>query len=243
MDTQEYLSCIVTCTEYDSDISILCSVWGMVMKKRIVCVAAVLLLLFAALAVLANTGILLEWEHRVYHLIARQMTAERTAFLRTFTRLGDPLSVIAICLALLLIPRLRRSVAVPVVAATVIAAGLNKVLKHVFLRERPSILWLIEESGFSFPSGHAMTNMALYLILSLLAVKHLRHPAARFLLPVLLVGSALLIGFSRVYLGVHYAGDVLAGWALGAAVALVVYALWDRLPARKNNCGSRYLKR
>lgn len=90
--------------------------------------------------------------------------------------------------------------------------ALNELLKAYFHRDRPTTA-LLHQYGLSFPSGHAMMSLAFYGCLAWLAVQHGRHwgwAAA-------LVGFAVLIGLTRVFLHVHYPTDVLAGFAGGAA--------------------------
>ncbi len=90
-------------------------------------------------------------------------------------------------------------------------------LKPVFARPRPD-LWprLVGETGFSFPSGHALASAAFY---PLLARATLRLRRGAFFM--IALGLPLFVGFGRLYLGVHWPSDVLAGWALGAAQAAV----------------------
>lgn len=102
------------------------------------------------------------------------------------------------------------------------SALLNLAAKAAFARERPS-LWesIAPESNFSFPSGHAMGSMTLACVLVLLAWR------TRWRWPVAAVMSAfvVLVGLSRVYLGVHYPSDILAGWAAASVWAVAVYLL------------------
>jgi undecaprenyl-diphosphatase len=113
-------------------------------------------------------------------------------------------------------------------ALTVIAVGLGtglvmSVLKPLYDRERPTVVTHIDPpGGLSFPSGHSMISAALYLTLGMMIARSLEHRRLR----VFAVGTgaflAFLIGFSRVYLGVHYPSDVVAGWTVGGAWALLV---------------------
>ncbi|MGY2893241.1 phosphatase PAP2 family protein [Deinococcus sp. UYEF24] len=107
------------------------------------------------------------------------------------------------------------------------AALLNVALKLVFARARPQVIpWLWEEGDASFPSGHA--SMAAALAVTLTAL--LWRTPYRWMSAVLGVVYVALMGVSRVYLGVHYPTDVLAGWALGLAWAGgVALVLWQRL--------------
>ncbi|MBD2843774.1 phosphatase PAP2 family protein [Paenibacillus sp. IB182496] len=94
---------------------------------------------------------------------------------------------------------------------------LNYALKALFQRSRPALERLVEAGGYSFPSGHAMVSMCFYGMLGYLAWGAWRsrdraYGALFFAAGLLLAG---LIGFSRIYLGVHYASDVVAGFAAG----------------------------
>lgn len=91
---------------------------------------------------------------------------------------------------------------------------LNQALKHFFERPRPEFA-MLQQSGHSFPSGHAMIGGAFYGLLIYIVWRTVRVKSLRWALAVLLTLLILLIGYSRVYLKVHYATDVLAGYALG----------------------------
>ncbi|HYP16267.1 MAG TPA: phosphatase PAP2 family protein [Opitutus sp.] len=113
-------------------------------------------------------------------------------------------------------------------AFVMVASGggllLNTTLKNLFDRERPDeTLRLIEIHSHSFPSGHAMSSATIYLTLAVLLTRlvTLRREKLYVLGAALLV--SFLVGLSRVYLGVHYPTDVIAGWAAGVAWAQVCW--------------------
>lgn len=109
------------------------------------------------------------------------------------------------------------------------SALLNTGLKHLFRRPRPEVYRLAEATGFSFPSGHSMAAFSLYGLLALLLWPHLRGIAGR---TAVLAAAGILIaaiGFSRIYLGVHYPSDVLGGYAASACWIAIVLALYRRL--------------
>ncbi len=94
--------------------------------------------------------------------------------------------------------------------------GLQEGLKAIVVRPRPHLWpWLIPQSGYAFPSGHALAGATFYPLLA--RDVSCRWPRARALAWTLAITLAFFIGFGRLYLGVHWPSDVLAGWALGAA--------------------------
>ena len=98
------------------------------------------------------------------------------------------------------------------------AAVLPELVKAVVARPRPTLWpWLIPTSGYSFPSGHAVAGAALYPLLGWLALRSRGRGRVGYLLG-LAVGVS--IGLGRLYAGVHWPSDVLAGWALGMALSL-----------------------
>ncbi|WHX51004.1 phosphatase PAP2 family protein [Paenibacillus woosongensis] len=101
------------------------------------------------------------------------------------------------------------------------ASLLNKLLKIIFQRERPFVHRLVEETGFSFPSGHAMAAFALYGALAFLLWRHIRPQWGRILLIVLSCFMVVMICISRIYLGVHYPSDI-AGALLASGFWLSV---------------------
>ena len=147
------------------------------------------------------------------------------------TSLGGTTVVTLITLAVLgyLIMDGKRSAALLVLISVAGGAGLSSLLKLGFERPRPDLVaHLVDERTLSFPSGHAMVSAVIYLTLgALLAQVHGSIRLKIYILSVAVI-LTLLIGISRVYLGVHWPTDVLAGWCAGAAWAIGcwVIAAW-----------------
>ena len=116
-------------------------------------------------------------------------------------------------------------VAVSIVGGTLISTA----LKHIFDRPRPDVVpHAVEVTSASFPSGHAMLAMTTFLTLGAVLAEVQPNRSSRVYLISWAVLMALLVGTSRVYLGVHWPTDVLAGWCVGSAWALLCgsVALW-----------------
>ena len=110
---------------------------------------------------------------------------------------------------------------------------LNNGLKELFGRARPAVVpHLSEVASLSFPSGHAMTSAAVYLTLGVLLMRLVERPITKFYCFGVAMLATLLIGSTRVYLGVHYPTDVLAGWLIGFAWALLCWIVERRIERR-----------
>ncbi len=137
---------------------------------------------------------------------------------------GVVLTLVSIAVAGFILLHRRYGALVLVILASAGGSLLNAALKHYFSRDRPTaVLQLVTVMDKSFPSGHAMTSAAIYLSLAvLLAGITQRRRDRAYILGVALT-LTLLIGLSRVYLGVHYPTDVLAGWSAGLVWAMLCW--------------------
>jgi undecaprenyl-diphosphatase len=108
------------------------------------------------------------------------------------------------------------------VACSVGCGVIMSLLKGLFERARPTVVTHIDPpGGLSFPSGHSSISAALYLTLAVLIARTLQQRKLRIYVVCVGVMMMVLVGFTRVYLGVHYPTDVLAGWTLGLTWALI----------------------
>jgi len=142
----------------------------------------------------------------------------------TFFATGEFLVPANLTLALFFLLKKHRwySLTVPVVSLGSFVVMLSA--KHIFSRARPDDPVFRTAMGFSFPSGHAMSAMTFYGLLIYLVWKNVDNVILKWILTFLLIIFIHLIGFSRIYLRVHYASDVMAGFSLG--VIWLVLSLW-----------------
>ncbi len=117
--------------------------------------------------------------------------------------------------------------------AAIAGVGLMSMFKKIFARPRPSYPLVEGISNFSFPSGHAMMSLLFYGMLILLCLQFLNNKAYKTVAVFLLVTIILLIGFSRLWLRVHFITDVLAGYAMGLCWLSVSLLLSEKIWTRK----------
>jgi len=142
---------------------------------------------------------------------------------------GGPLLVCIDVLAVVLLIRRREFALALLLVGVLLAVVVGvAVIKDVVERPRPADP-LVYASGYSFPSGHATESMAAYGLLAIVLCRIVLGARARLAIGLGITGLVLLIGCSRVALGVHYPTDVLAGWLIGIAVVAVVAAAVARL--------------
>jgi undecaprenyl-diphosphatase len=124
----------------------------------------------------------------------------------------------------------RRARAVLVAAAVIGGVMISNLLKVVFDRERPDLPTSVKVFTASFPSGHAALSAITFLTLGALLAQTSPDPRVKAYFAVLAIILTVAVGTSRIYLGVHYASDVLAGWCIGGAWALLCWmiARWLR---------------
>ena len=148
------------------------------------------------------------------------------------TAFGSPTGLLLVCFAvtlfLLLARRLRT--ALFLVAATAGGMALGSLLKQLYARPRPNVVpHLVDVTSSSFPSGHATDSAIVYLTLAALLARNVQQRGVRAYIIGFAILLTLLIGVSRVYLGVHYPSDVVGGWTIGAAWALACSIAYTRI--------------
>ena len=205
-------------------------------------IAAIVLCGYVAFALIAwsmLSGASAGFDETVRAAILGMRTGGLNAFFIPFAYSGNWFVVVPVCLALLLVPKTRFSFGVPVSASVLTAQIFYNVLKRCFQRPRPDwSLHLVREHGFSFPSGHSITSFMMFATLALLilyyyhkkgaslaiyrknprpAPLYCKSKGAAYALAWLCFLYIPLMGFARVYVGVHWPTDVLASWCLGTA--------------------------
>jgi undecaprenyl-diphosphatase len=142
-----------------------------------------------------------------------------------FTNLGKAFPTVAIALLLFVFPSSRADLAPKTAVSIFIVSAAAYLIKRIVRRDRPIDHRLVEEKDHSFPSAHAATSAAMYGTIALNLGQLV--PSAVLPMTLLAVLLSFMIGFSRVYLGIHFLTDVIGGWLLGTGVAGLVTLLMN----------------
>jgi membrane-associated phospholipid phosphatase len=193
-----------------------------------VIISLVSLIVFIGLAFKQAGNQLTGFDQTVAEWIVAWRAPWLTGLMLAITQLGSA-SMIIIVLTVGTVAGLRRWRRLDVIFLNLGTTGaylLNEALKQIFRRVRPPLPWLGTAGGYSFPSGHSLVSMVVYGILAYLLLRNLKNLAWRSIFAAVLLMLPILIGISRIYLGVHYPSDVLGGWAFaigwaGIGVAVV----------------------
>ncbi len=143
-----------------------------------------------------------------------------TGVMKAVTWFGSAGCLIILSIGFVLILK-RKKVSIAIIGNLIFVALFNYILKIIFKRPRPIEHRLISESGYSFPSGHSMASMAFYGFLIYLIYKYVENKYLKIGFICLLSCLIVLIGVSRIYLGVHYLSDVLSGFLISLIVLLI----------------------
>ena len=150
-----------------------------------------------------------------YSIISLFISDTMTNIMKFITFFADPIwCILFSCLVIILWKNIRKIFLINLLSVFI----LNYILKLIFSRERPIDINLIAETGYSFPSGHAMISLAVYGFLAYLLWKsNYKYKKIGSSLLILLI---VLIGISRIYLGVHYTSDVIGGFIISLSYLL-----------------------
>ena len=157
-----------------------------------------------------------------YKIVSTFLISDFTTPIAKFvTNLGGAIFIIALAIVLFIVIK-NKKVGISIFTNLAIITILNQLLKRILQRPRPTEYRIIEETGYSFPSGHSMISMAFYGYLIYLIYKYIENKYVKWILISLLSILICMIGVSRIYLGVHYTSDVLGGFCISISY-LVIY--------------------
>lgn len=157
-----------------------------------------------------------------YKLVSTFLISDfATPIAKFITNFGGAIFLISLTIVLLVLIK-NKKIGISIFSNLVIVTILNQLLKAILQRPRPTEYRIVEETGYSFPSGHSMVSMAFYGYLIYLIYKYVKNKYIKWISIVLLSILVCSIGISRIYLGVHYTSDVLGGFLISMSY-LVIY--------------------
>lgn len=159
------------------------------------------------------------------------LTDTKTSFFTGVTQLGSSigLAILLLITCLLLLKFKRKAEALWLLVNVGLIASLgNYLIKFLFQRPRPSIEHLVYANHYSFPSGHSMASILFYGTLIIISQLVIKNKIVCLISQLILGSLILLIGLSRVYLGVHYPTDIIGGYLLGLSWLLATYPSFQK---------------
>lgn len=161
----------------------------------------------------------------VYNFIATHFISDFSLpIVKFITNLGSATFIVLLSTLLLLTIK-NKLIGLIIFLNSAICGALNQILKIIVQRPRPVGYRLIDENGYSFPSGHSMVSAAFYGFLIYLVYKNVKNKYVKYSIITILILLVLCIGISRIYLGVHYASDVIAGFLISICYLIVFISI------------------
>ncbi len=199
-------------------------------------ISFVSLLCFTTMALLVSKHTIINFDRIIIYYVQGLESPWLTNTMKVFSFIGGTIPVVVISLLSIIIlfkVFKHRSELVLFIAVILGAYILFETLKQLFHRARPDLHRLAEASNYSFPSGHATMAFALYGVLTFLLWRHISTHLGRTVLIIFSIFMIGLIGISRIYLGVHYPSDIIAGYFISAFWLTSAIGFYQRYKERK----------
>ena len=194
------------------------------MKKNTKIIIGILLTFLIILTTLVIQKKTSSWDNSIYQSMMYFKTPTLDAIMKTITSLGNTIPVLCVtCIIMVYLTKKERYLFACSIITTVLS---NQIIKRIVRIPRPDHLRLVKESGFSYPSGHAMIAIGLYGLLLYLINKKVRDKRKRIIGNILLAIIIIGIGISRVYVGVHNPSDIIGGYLLSTIILICNITYW-----------------
>lgn len=155
-----------------------------------------------------------------------------TPIAKFITNFGGAIFLVIATITLFIVIR-NKKIGISILSNLAIVTVLNQLIKRILQRPRPTEYRIIEETGYSFPSGHSMVSMAFYGYFIYLIYKYVKNKYVKWISIILLSLLICLIGISRIYLGVHYTSDVLGGFLISISYLIIYISVANKFIIEK----------
>ncbi len=164
-----------------------------------------------------------------YNLVSKFLISDfATPIAKVITNFGGVIFIV-ISTIILFVGIKNKKIGTAIILNLFIITFLNLILKNIIQRPRPTQFRLIDESGYSFPSGHSMISMAFYGFLVYLIYQYIKNKKLKIALIIVLSILPILIGISRIYLGVHYTTDVVGGFLISISYLIIYTRIFKKI--------------
>ena len=182
-----------------------------------------IILFFAIVKSVIDQNII-NFDTNTYNVVSRFISNDFTGFFIFVTNFGSRSYLIVISLIILIFIK-KKKYGFSILFNIFLSKLITNLLKIIIKRPRPIGINLITEGGYSLPSGHSLISMAFYGYLIYLIYKNIKNKIIKYFLIFILSILIISIGLSRIYLGVHYTSDVLAGFLAGLSYLIIYVSL------------------
>ena len=172
-------------------------------------------------------NVFINMDIKIYNFIISFKSEFNTYFFKIITFLCSIKFIALMCIILILLTLIKKDKSyLLIILVTLVSSVVNLIIKNIIRRDRPDkINWLITESNFSFPSGHSMMATVFYGFLTYLLHRSKLNKSVKIIILIMVLFLILLIGISRIYLGVHYTSDVIGGFLWGSTLLILIIVL------------------
>lgn len=193
--------------------------------KWIICSICLIIFIILGILVLTRNDIYLD--SFVYNFISKYISDDLTFIIRNLTHLASVVVVILITIFVLIFVK-NKKYGILLTLNLIIITIFQYVLKAIFARSRPIDINIIEQSGYSFPSGHSLTAMAFYGFIIYLIFISKMSKKNKIIFITLFSIIILVVGLSRIYLGVHFFTDVLGAFCFSLAFLIIYISIINK---------------
>lgn len=204
-----------------------------VLNKKLL-TSAICFVLFIILTILVLIGLTERLDLAVDSYMISIRNDALTKFMIMITNIGGAYALISLTFLVILIDIIKqKKLPVYTMINLVSAFAISQIFKNIIRRARPTSVFLTHASGYSLPSGHTMVSFAFFAYIAYTAIEKINNKSLKLVIRILTTILIIMIGFSRIYLGVHYVTDIIAGYLLGASYLMLFINIRDNSKKRQ----------